>query len=138
MCTQEDEGCMYLYIINLSDFVARMFSMFYTSMSKKAAVDKLTSITGRVHLAFLKEFYMFNIHSLIRGVLLQSCSTGAKNFKNYVFCHPQFSCVIQNIESHCAIKAKKKFRHPLFLFSVENSYSYISFWCSELLMIYLC
>ena len=40
-----------------------MFSMFYTLMSKKAAVDKLTSITGmwRVHLAFLKKFYMFHV-----------------------------------------------------------------------------
>ena len=42
-------------------------------------------------------------HSLIRGVLIQSCSVGAKNFTNYVFCHPQFSGVIQNIENHCAI-----------------------------------
>ena len=45
-------------------------------------------------------------HSLIRGVLIQSCSAGAKKFTNYVFCHPQFSGVIQNIENHCAIKAK--------------------------------
>ena len=44
-----------------------------------------------------------NCHSLIRGVLIQSCSAGAKNFTNYVFCHPQFSGVIQNIENHCAI-----------------------------------
>ena len=43
------------------------------------------------------------IHSLIRGVLIQSCSSGAKNFTNYVFCHPQFSGVIQNIENCCAI-----------------------------------
>ena len=42
-------------------------------------------------------------HSLIRGVLIQSCSASAKNFTNYVFCHPQFSGVIQNIENHCAI-----------------------------------
>ena len=42
-------------------------------------------------------------HSLIRGVLMQSCSAGAKNFTNYVFCHPQFSGVIQNIENRCAI-----------------------------------
>ena len=46
------------------------------------------------------------IHSLIRGVLIQSCSTGAKNFTNYVFFHPQFSDVIQNIENRCAIRAK--------------------------------
>ena len=41
-----------------------------------------------------------------RGVLIQSCSAGAKNFTNYVFCHPQFSGDIQNIESHCAIITK--------------------------------
>ena len=45
-------------------------------------------------------------HSLIRGVLIQSCSAGAKNCTDYVFCHPQFSGVILNIENLCAIKAK--------------------------------
>ena len=43
------------------------------------------------------------IHSLIRGFFIESCSAGAKNFTNYVFCHPQFSGVIQNIENRCAI-----------------------------------
>ena len=43
---------------------------------------------------------------MIRGVLIQSCSAGAKNFTNYVYCHPQFSGVIQNIAYHCAIKTK--------------------------------
>ena len=47
-----------------------------------------------------------SIHSLIRGVLIQSCPAGAKDFTNYVFCHPQFSGVIQNIENCCAIRAK--------------------------------
>ena len=42
-------------------------------------------------------------HSLIRGVLIQSFPAGAKNFTNYVFCHPQFSGVTQNIENLCAI-----------------------------------
>ena len=42
-------------------------------------------------------------HSLIRVVLIQSCSAGAKNFTTYVFCHPQFSVVIQNIENCCVI-----------------------------------
>ena len=46
---------------------------------------------------------VYRYHSLIRGVLIQSCSAGAKNFTNYVFCHPQFSGVIQNIENYCAI-----------------------------------
>ena len=47
--------------------------------------------------------FLTMMHSLIRGVLIQSCSTGAKNFTNYVFCHPQFSGIIQNIENRCAI-----------------------------------
>ena len=45
-------------------------------------------------------------HSLIRGVLIQSFPAGAKNFTKYVFCHVQFSGVIQNIENCCAIRAK--------------------------------
>ena len=32
-----------------------------------------------------------SLHSLIRGVLIQSCSAGAKHFTNYVFCHVQFN-----------------------------------------------
>ena len=38
-----------------------------------------------------------------RGVLIQSCSAGAEHFTNYVFCHPKFSGVIQNIENRCVI-----------------------------------
>ena len=45
----------------------------------------------------------FSEHSLIRGVVIQSCPAGPTNFTNYVFCHPQFSGVIQNIENRCAI-----------------------------------
>ena len=61
----------------------------------------------------MDEVLISSFHSLIRGVLIQSCSAGAKNFTNYVFCHPQFSGVIQNIENHCAIKAKFKKNQPL-------------------------
>ena len=43
-------------------------------------------------------------HRVIIGFLIQSCSPGANNFTNYVFCHPQFSGVIQNIENCCARK----------------------------------
>ena len=32
----------------------------------------------------------------------QRGSAGAENFTNYIFCHPQFSGVIQNIENRCA------------------------------------
>ena len=48
-------------------------------------------------------YFLYWNHSLIRGILIQSCSSGAKNFTNYVFCHVQFSGVIQNIENRCAI-----------------------------------
>ena len=44
--------------------------------------------------------------SMIRVLLIQSCSSRAENFTNYLFCHPQFSGVIQNIENRCAIRAK--------------------------------
>ena len=47
--------------------------------------------------------FKFWFHSLIRGFFIQSCSAGAKNFTNYVFCHLQFGGVIQNIENLCAI-----------------------------------
>ena len=57
----------------------------------------------KIKIIFIK---IFVLHSLIRGVLIQSCSAGAKKFTNYVFCHPQFSGVIQNIENCCAIRAK--------------------------------
>ena len=33
-------------------------------------------------------------HSLIRGVLMQSCSAGAKNFTNYLFCHNCHNSVV--------------------------------------------
>ena len=55
---------------------------------------------------FLVQWLTKGKHSLIRGVLIQSCPTGATNFTNCVFCHPQFSGVIQNIENRCAIRAK--------------------------------
>ena len=43
------------------------------------------------------------MHSLIRGILTQSFSSGAKNFTKCVFYHVQFSGVIQNIAYHRAI-----------------------------------
>ena len=45
-------------------------------------------------------------HSLIRGVLIQSCSAGAKIFTNYVFCHVQFNSPGQSSKNYCANKAK--------------------------------
>ena len=69
-----------------------MTSLFLVKL-ESAGTSALSTI---VHLRYLH-------HSWIRGVLIQSCSAGAKNFTNYVFCHPQFSGVIQNNENCCAI-----------------------------------
>ena len=66
------------------------------------------SLVALLNSALSVSFRQQNNHSLIRGVLLQSCSAGEKNFTNYVFCHVQFSGVIQNIENYCAIKEKLK------------------------------
>ena len=49
-------------------------------------------------------------HSLIRGVYILYCTAIAKNYTNYVFCHPKFSGVIQNIE-----KGNRTFAFWLFL-----------------------
>ena len=40
------------------------------------------------------------LHSLIRGVLIQSCSAGDRNFTKYVFFQVQFGGLVQN---YCAI-----------------------------------
>ena len=56
-----------------------------------------------VHVVMYGYYFLAALgHSLIRVVLIQICSAGAKNFINNVFCHPQFSGVIQNIENRCA------------------------------------
>ena len=56
--------------------------------------EKISSLLGSHCLK-----HSFPRHSLIRGFFIQSCSAGAKNFTNYLFCHPQFSGIIQNIEN---------------------------------------
>ena len=45
-------------------------------------------------------------HSLIRGVLIQSCSAGARNLTKYVFFHVQFGGLVQNPQNYCAISVK--------------------------------
>ena len=55
---------------------------------------------------FFKKNLGNGVHSMIRGILTQSCSTGAKNFSKCVFYHVQVSGVIQNIADHRAIKTK--------------------------------
>ena len=71
------------------------------SLSKDDLWDALTEYPDA------KERYDVLLHSLIRGVLIQSCPARAKNFTNYIFCHVQFSGVIQNIENHLSKILKK-------------------------------
>ena len=76
------------------------WSLYYTKWKSKIIVKSLVKCLTQAAWAELDG----QTHSLIRGVLIQSCPAGAKNFTNYVFCHVQFSSVIQNIENCCAIE----------------------------------
>ena len=51
-------------------------------------------------------FHRHASHSLIRGVTMQRCSAGAKNFTKYVFFHVQFNGLVKNSQNHCAISVK--------------------------------
>ena len=62
-----------------------------------------SNVQLRKHHAVNHEGEKVLLHSLIRGILTQSCSTGAENFTKCVFYHVQFSGVIQNIAYHRAI-----------------------------------
>ena len=54
----------------------------------------------------LKGAQIDDLHSLFRGVLIQSCSAGAKNFTKYAFFHVQFNGLVKNSQNHCAISVK--------------------------------
>ena len=69
----------------------------HVKIGKKHALKRLDQ--------FIFKSYVL-AHSLIRGVLIQSCPARAKNFTNYVFCHVQFNSPGQSSKNHCAIKAK--------------------------------
>ena len=93
------------------DLPSHSKKLWFNRQNHLVLLDFKPRLLGQLKLWFLtpliwshKEYYWrFTSHSLIRGILIQSCSAGAKNFTNYVFCHPQFSGVIQNIENRCAI-----------------------------------
>ena len=52
------------------------------------------------------ENLMIENEGLIRGVLIQSCSAGVKNFTKYVFFHVEFNSLVQNSQNYCAISVK--------------------------------
>ena len=54
----------------------------------KRPVLQLSQVMPLPHIRYTCEIFFVKLHSLIRGVLIQSCSAGTKNFTNYVFCHP--------------------------------------------------
>ena len=59
-------------------------------------------------------------HSLIRGVLIQSCSAGGRNFTKYVFFHVQFGGLVQNSPNYCAISVKlKKKKNDFLLYKID-------------------
>ena len=82
-----------------TDVLIRNFN--YYQLGRKRKIIILTKNRN-----LLQKKYLFGIvvlHSLIRGVLIQSCSAGAKHFTKCVFYYVQFSGVIQNIAYHRAI-----------------------------------
>ena len=58
-------------------------------------------------------------HSLIRGVLIQSYSAGAKNFSKYVFYHVQFNGLVKNSQNHCAISVKFKKKNNFLHYKID-------------------
>ena len=56
----------------------------------------------------------FNLHSLFRGVLIQSCSAGAKNFTKYVFFQVQFNGLVKTSQNYCAISVKFKKKNDFY------------------------
>ena len=60
-------------------------------------------LTNQYKLLHVRQRNGFVRYYLVIGVLIKSSPTRAKNFTNYVFCHPQFSGDIQNFENRCAI-----------------------------------
>ena len=101
-------GNVYLIFFSKGDCSVKsvqvQYQMHVHTRTVHVVVEQLFTKKSKINIFGKKIFHSAVCHSLIRGVIIQSCSTGAKNFTNYVlFCHPQFSGVIQNIENHCAI-----------------------------------
>ena len=56
--------------------------------AKDLSIPKIDSAVTNLASTGKQKHIQWTGHSLIRGVLIQSCSAGAKNFTNDVFCHP--------------------------------------------------
>ena len=95
---------MYYYYLRLQDFLQPRRRRFILSLQKCKR--------GKMMFASIHHFSR-KLNSLLlcisqfdqRGSDTKLLA-GTKIFTNYVFCHPQFSGVIQNIENHFAIRAK--------------------------------
>ena len=85
-----------------ADFVAKYYEHKAFNEAKVLSEYKSNLLS---HLEFISK-KQEEEHSLIRGVVRQSCSARAKNFTKGVFYHVQFSGIIQNIAYHRAIKTK--------------------------------
>ena len=70
----------------------RFHSSFSTSL-RKSYMSNFCTAPWKVFNKTSLLLCQLDSHSLIRGVLIQSCSTGAKNFTKCVFYHVQFSGV---------------------------------------------
>ena len=68
---------------NLHQWNALWKRRAHNTLHHKCCIQKACLLWGTIH------------HSLIRGVRIQSCFARAKNFTNYIFCHPQFSAIIK-------------------------------------------
>ena len=63
---------------------------FLSGEKEEEVIEKIQFFQPIEH----EKYYSRKIyHSLIRGVLMQSCPAGAKNFTNYVFYHVQLTVV---------------------------------------------
>ena len=75
----------------------------FLDFSNSLIIKKNVNFSTSKKYVGIQIFYKFVCTVRSEGFLYKSCFARAKKFTNYVFCHPQSSGVIQNIENRCAI-----------------------------------